>query len=76
MDTAAMVDLKAKPDCCEEASPQSHLFYIPCNRPATNLVQLRDEGPYRMCEMCTYHNIKNRGGTDLGPYVRLSNGTS
>lgn len=46
----------------------SHAFYIPCNRPAVCMIQMRSEGPYRMCEMCADHNVRNRGGTDVGPY--------
>lgn len=65
------MELKAKPGHCEEASPMSHMFYIPCNQPATNMVKTRDTEPYRMCASCTSHNVRNRGATDLGPYVEL-----
>lgn len=65
-----MIDIKAKPHCCEEASPASHSFYIPCNQPATKIVMAKNnEGPYRMCDMCADHNIRNRGATLVGPYV-------
>lgn len=59
-----MTELKAKEGCCEEASPMSAQFYIPCNRPAVALVgwKGRDEKPIRMCDQCEYHNVKNRGG--------------
>lgn len=55
--------LKAKPGCCEEAAPESHDFYIPCNRPAVTTVAFvrRGEGPYRMCAPCAAHNTNNRG---------------
>lgn len=62
--------IKAKPGCCEEASHMSHQFYIPCNQPATWLVKNRDpQSPYRMCDMCADHNIRNRGAECVGPYV-------
>jgi len=62
------MELKAKPGGCEEASPKSGEYYIPCNRPAVRMIQHSD-GDYRMCEMCAYHNVKNRGAKDIGPYV-------
>ena len=63
------MDLKAKPDCCEEASPMSRNFYIPCNRPASSLVYSpQDKATYRMCEMCADHSVRNRRMTDAGPY--------
>ena len=63
--------IKAKPDCCEEAAPVGFGGYIPCNKPATHLVSWPDrgEGPYRMCEMCEWHSVKNRGATSV-PYKR------
>ena len=64
------MELKAKPGCCEEASMLSHQFYIPCNRPAVRMIKNKDpQSPYRMCEMCADHNVKNRGATDVGPFV-------
>jgi len=64
------IELKARTDMCEEASPMSRDYYIPCNAPATTMIAWpsRNEGPYRMCESCAWHNVKNRGATDLGPY--------
>lgn len=62
------MNLKAQPDCCEEAAPGMD-FYMPCNAPAVRLVKLRDEGPYRMCAACARHNIRRRGGEDVGPYI-------
>lgn len=64
-------ELKAKPDCCEEASMLSHSFYIPCNRPAVSIVEHRD-GRYRMCEMCADHNVRNRGAKLVGPYRKAA----
>jgi hypothetical protein len=47
----------------------SHEFYIPCNAPATRMIKNRDpQSPYRMCDMCADHNVRNRGGEDVGPY--------
>lgn len=65
-----MTELKANPGCCEEAAPISSQFYIPCNQPATRMVSFieRGEGPYRMCAGCAWHNTKNRGATDIGPF--------
>lgn len=60
-----MVELKAKPGCCEEASPMSSMFYIPCNRPAVrNMIHVNGEGPYRMCAPCAAHN-ERRGFVEL-----------
>lgn len=63
--------LKAREGGCEEASMASSLTYIPCNKPATRMISwpARGEGPYRMCDMCADHSVKNRGATDLGPYT-------
>lgn len=57
------LDLKAKEGCCEEASPMSRNFYVPCNAPATcHVAPIRGgEGPFRMCRRCGEHNVRNRG---------------
>jgi hypothetical protein len=57
--------LEAKADCCEEASPLSSEFYIPCNRPATAVLihAHTGEGPYRMCDACAGQN-RRRGFID------------
>lgn len=56
---------------CQEAGPLSSEKYFPCNRPAVSIVEFtaRKEGPYRMCEMCADHNIRNRGATLVGPFI-------
>lgn len=64
--------IKAKADCCEEASSMSAMFYIPCNRPASRLIGWEGEGPYRMCDACARHNVKNRRASDLGKYIKLA----
>jgi hypothetical protein len=65
-----MVTLTANPWGCEEASILSHSFYIPCNRPATRLIKNSDpQSPYRMCDECADHNVRNRGAEDVGPFV-------
>lgn len=58
------MQLKAHPGRCEEASILSGQYYIPCNGPAVAIVGWTGRGdtPIRMCEMCEWHNIKNRGG--------------
>lgn len=43
-------------------------FYIPCNRPAENLVKTRDPNVYRMCDRCSDHNVRNRGARVVAPY--------
>lgn len=56
--------LKAGPDRCEEASVLSGASYIPCNAPATQIIgwpRRPGEPDIRMCDMCAYHNIRNRG---------------
>jgi hypothetical protein len=68
------MDLKARPGGCEEASPMSHNFCIPCNRPATRMIKNRDPRPYRMCDMCADHNVRNRGAEDVGPFKEEDNG--
>lgn len=70
------MNLKAKPDCCEEAAPGAAFFYVPCNAPAVKMVKLRNEGPYRMCAACAYHNIHNRGGVDVGPFIPTTKETA
>jgi hypothetical protein len=63
--------LKALDHCCEEASTASHGFYVPCNKPAVNIVgwKGRSDTPIRMCDFCTHHNVNNRGGYVVGPYT-------
>lgn len=68
MNTTVRVELKAKPHCCEEASLASRDFYIPCDNPAVFIVKTSDQAPYRMCEMCADHNVRNRGAKLIGPY--------
>jgi len=60
--------LKASEHCCEEASPLSGSAYIPCNAPAVFMVKNRDPQPYRMCQACADHNVRNRGAKIIGPY--------
>lgn len=48
---------------CQEASIFSYNSYIPCGKKAVAIVyHERDGRGYYMCEGCTSHNIKNRGG--------------
>lgn len=57
-------DLEAGPGRCQEASPFSGEKYIPCNAPATVLIDWapRTERAVRMCPMCADHNVRNRSG--------------
>ena len=42
--------------------------FIACGRPGASAVfHKKDRHVYVMCEACTYHNIKNRGGIELVP---------
>ena len=61
----------AKPGCCQEAA-LGVPFYAPCNQPAVNIVgwKGRSEPPIRMCEACTYHNVRNRGGEIVRPFKK------
>ena len=59
----------ADPNGCQEASPKSSLSYIPCNRPATRMVKTKDPDPYRMCDTCADHNVRNRGAEDIGQFI-------
>ena len=64
------LELKARPNGCEEAALISQGFYIPCNISATrNIYHSRDKRTYRMCDMCADHNVKRRGAEDQGPYT-------
>lgn len=58
-----MLELKAKPGCCEEAAIGVP-FYAPCNQPAVAIVgwKGRSDKPIRMCSLCVGHNVVNRGG--------------
>jgi len=52
---------------CQEASPLSGATYIACGRPAERSIYLtRDARAYNMCASCADHNVRNRGGTDVG----------
>lgn len=67
--------IEAQPDCCEEcAMGLGFSAYIPCNKPATKIIGWPHCGEknLRMCEMCADHNIRNRSGTLIGPYVPLA----
>jgi len=46
---------------CQEASPMSFKFFIPCGKPATMLIKNRDPNPYFMCLSCGDHNVRHRG---------------
>jgi hypothetical protein len=48
---------------CEEASPLSHNFFIPCGRPAVAVIYFpsHKEGPYNMCMGCADHSVCSRG---------------
>ena len=64
------LELKARPNGCEEAALMSREFYIPCNQSSTrNIYHSRDKRTYRMCDMCSDHNVKRRGAEDRGPYT-------
>lgn len=67
-----MVEYKARDGCCEEASLLSRQFYIPCNKPARYIVRNRDPQPYRMCEICADHNVRNRGAKILNEITASS----
>jgi hypothetical protein len=63
-----MPDIQALEHRCEEASPLSGDFYIPCNAPAVVIMRSDlDNREYRMCEPCAAHNSK-RGMTVVKPY--------
>jgi hypothetical protein len=47
---------------CQEASPFSRGFYIPCGKPAVAIVRHdKDRRSYYMCAACADHNVGNRG---------------
>ena len=56
----AIAALKANDKCCEEAHVSSREYYIPCNKPATQII-IADGSEVRMCDMCAHHSVKNRG---------------
>lgn len=39
-------------------------------KPGAQLVEHKGEGIYRMCEMCAFHNVKNRRAVERGPYIK------
>lgn len=57
----------AKAGCCQECV-MGIPFYAPCNEPATKMIgwPRRTEGPYRMCDACADHNVRNRGAQEMG----------
>jgi hypothetical protein len=56
---------------CQEASPQSRGHYIACGRPAAAIVfHDKDGRGYYMCESCTAHNTRNRGGVVVSRRMR------
>lgn len=60
--TRRKVEMRApKGARCQEASPLSGKFYIPCGQPATQVVKTNDKHAYTMCQMCADHNVRNRG---------------
>lgn len=61
--------IEAKPDGCQESN--YIIPTLPCNQPATKMIgwPKRGEGPYRMCDGCADHSVRNRGAEDLGPFV-------
>ena len=62
--------IKAREHCCQESNQWYPQF--PCNQLATRIIKFvkTNEGPYRMCDGCAEHSVKNRGATDIGPYVK------
>lgn len=65
------IELKADPDCCEEAARLPFDFYVPCNLPAVSVLYSdKDKREYRMCKMCAFHNIKNRGMIYMRQYEK------
>ena len=54
---------------CEETAGMIGDSYLRCGAPAEILVQHkgRTEGPYWMCPLCAWHNIRNRNGADITP---------
>ncbi len=63
-----MNNLVAREGGCEEASPLSYQFYIPCNAPAVSRVfSSQDNREYRMCAACAFYNV-NRGMVIRGKY--------
>ena len=63
----------AKQDGCQEAA-LGLPFYAPCNRLAVKMIgwRGRSDTPLRICAMCADHNIRNRGGYEVKPYVPLA----
>lgn len=54
-----MLDFTAEWNGCEEAALGCRDIYIPCNKPATQVLHCsRDKRDYRMCDFCADHNIR------------------
>jgi hypothetical protein len=66
-----LLDEVAKNVQCQEASPLSTHSYVPCDKPATFLVDNGDQRPYLMCGLCAHHNVQNRGAKILAKVEKV-----
>jgi hypothetical protein len=66
--------IEAQPGRCQEVVALPGGGVLPCNQPATKIIDVNrpgsSEGPYRMCDACADHSVRNRGMKLVGPYVR------
>ncbi len=65
--------IQAQPNCCEEQVGMPGGGVLPCNKPATQIIDVNrpgsSEGPYRMCDMCADHSVRNRGMKFVRRYI-------
>lgn len=61
--TSTLAEKPPKGMKCQEAASLSLKHYIPCGRPAFFIVRNKDPKQYAMCDMCTDHNVENRGAS-------------
>lgn len=59
---------------CEDVVSVPGRGVLPCSNPATQIVDVNrpgsSEGPYRMCDACADHSVRNRGMKIVGSYIR------
>lgn len=64
---------------CEEVLGLFDGKAINCGKPSTQIIRFTNEGPYRMCNECSWHSVKNRGATvigDINPVVNTQTGAN
>lgn len=65
--------IAVQPHKCEEMVALPGGGVLPCNKPATKMIDVNrhgsSEGPYRMCDACADHSVRYRNMKVIGPYI-------